>query len=263
MRRKNKLETISKFEMIPLDRILISTSNVRADEFFGDEEDQELVESIGSFGVLQPIIVRAVGDKYEVIIGRRRFLSAKESGLTEIPCIIKDVHDDEALDISLTENLFRKDLDPVTTGRALKRRIKRSGISLREYAKRIGKPASTLSDFIKMTDLSPDMQNEVQAGTVTFRDALKVSRIVPLEKQEALAREAREGGHDSFKKTLDRISQDQEKRGAPPGLLIIRINFGKKSPDYNKLRKLAEGEGIDLSEYCHKILKEHIKSLKG
>ncbi len=153
-------------EMISLDKIVISSSNVRADEYFGDDEDQELVKSIESLGVLQPIIVRQIGDMYELTAGRRRFLSAKESGLTEIPCIIKDASGDEALDISLSENLFRKDLDPVTLGRALKRRIDRSGISLREYARRIGKPASTLSDFIRMTDLSPDMQNEVHAGKV-------------------------------------------------------------------------------------------------
>ena len=248
-------------EMIPLDRISISAFNVRAEEYFGDEEDQELVESIGSFGVLQPIIVRTVGDMYELYSGRRRFLSAKESGLTEIPCIIMDVDDDEALDISLSENLFRKDLDPVTVGRALKRRIDGSGISLREYARRIGMPISTLSEFIRMTDLSPDMQNEVQSGKVTFRDALKVVRMnLPLNKEMELASEAREGGSDAFKNTLDRIASEQEKRGAPKGLLILRISWGQESPEYSALKQFAESEGIDLSEYCQKILAKHVQN---
>jgi len=251
-------------EMIPIARIRISSSNVRAEDYFGDEEDQSFVENVGTHGVMSPIHVRPVGDMYDVYSGRRRFLAAKESGLTEIPCIIKDVHDDEALDISLIENIQRKNLDPVTLGRALKRRIDRSGISLREYAKRIGKPATTLSDYIRMTELSPDMQNEVQTGTVTFRDALKVVRMkLPPEKETSLAKDAREGGSDSFKKTLTRITAEQEKRGAPKGLLIVRINWGQKSTEYSALKQFADSDGIDLSEYCQKILTEHIKSRMG
>jgi len=247
--------------MIALDRISISASNVRADEYFGDEKDQELMESIVSFGVLQPIIVRQFGDMYELIAGRRRFNSARDSGLTEIPCIIKDVDDDEALDISLSENLFRKDLDPVTIGRALKRRIDRSDISMRLYAKRIGMPISTMSEFLRMTDLSPDMQNEVQSGTVTFRDAIKVARMnLPPEKEMTLAMEAREGSSDSFKNTLDRFASEQEKRGAPKGLLIVRISWGQESTEYSALKQFAESDGIDLSEYCQKILTKHVQN---
>ena len=251
-------------EMIPLDRIGISSSNVRVEEYFGDEEDQSFVENVGTHGVLLPIIVTPVGDKYNVYSGRRRFLAAKESGLTEIPCIIKEVHDDEALDISLIENIQRKNVDPMTLGRALKRRIDRSGISLREYARRIGKPAATLSEYIKMNELSPDMQNEVQTGTVTFRDALKIVRMkLPQETEISLAKEAREGGSDSFKNTLSRITAEKETRGAPKGLLIVRINWGKRSSEYTALKKFAKSEGIELSEYCQKILTEHIKSRKG
>ena len=251
-------------EMIPLDRISISTFNVRAEEPFGDEEDQALVENIGSFGVLQPIIVKQVGDMYELTAGRRRFLSAKESGLTEIPCIIKDIDDYESLDISISENLFRKDPDPVTLGRALKRRIDRSGISLNKYARKLGKPASTLSNYIRMTNLSPDMQGEVQAGTVKLTEALKVLGLnLPLEKEMELAMAAREGGSDSFKNTLDRFASEQEKRGAPKGLQIVRISWGHDSPDYSALKQLAESEGKNLSEYCQKILTEHIQSRMG
>ncbi len=250
--------------MIPLDKLRISAHNVRAEEYFGDEEDKSFVENVGSYGVMSPIIVRPVGDMYDVYSGRRRFLAAKENGLTEISCIVKDVHDDEALDISLIENIHRKNLDPVTIGRALKRRIDRSGIKPITYAKKIGISRSTISEYLKMTELSPDMQNEVQTGTVTFREALKVVRMnLSPEKEGALAMEARERGSASFKNTLSRITAEQEKRGAPPGLLIVRINFGQKSRDYNKLKRVAEKEGVELGDYCAKVLKEHSKSLTG
>ncbi|GAH22656.1 unnamed protein product, partial [marine sediment metagenome] len=159
-------------ELIPIDKIRVSTLNIRAEEGFGDEEDQALVENVGSFGILQPIIVRSVGDVYELTAGRRRLLSARENGLTEVPCIVMDVHDEEALDISLIENIHRKDVDPVTLGRALKRRLELSDMSLSLYARRIGKPKSTLSEWLRMNDLSQAMQNEVQSGNIPFRDAL-------------------------------------------------------------------------------------------
>ena len=247
--------------MIPLDKIRISAFNVRAEEFFGDEEDQAFVENVGSYGVMLPITVRPVGDMYDVYSGRRRFLAAKENGLTEIDCIVKEVYDEEALDLSLIENIHRKNLDPVTIGRALKRRIDSTGIKPTAYAKKLGLSKSTMSEYLKMNDLSPDMQNEVQAGTVTFREALKIARLnLPQEQEISLAREAREDGSVSFKNTLSRITAEQEKRGAPKGLLITRINWGFRSKDYNSLKRFAKADDMSITDYCQKILKEHIQS---
>ena len=103
-----------------------------------------------------------------------------------------------------------------------------------------------------------------ESGKVTLREALKVVRLnLPPEKEIALAKESREGGSDSFKKTLERITAEQEKRGAPPGLLIVRINWGFKSKDYNSLKRFAKTDNISITEYCQKIRKEHIQSRKG
>jgi len=248
--------------MIPLDRIRISSQNVRADEPFGDEEDQSFVENMGTYGVLSSIHVRPVGDNiYEVYSGRRRFLAAKENGHTEISCIVNDVDDLEALDISVIENIQRKNADPVTLGRAVKRRLDSSGIRLSDYARRIGMPKQTLQNWLRMNDLSPAMQSEVQCGTVPLRDALKVVRMnLPPEVESTLADEARVDGVEAFKRSLDRIAAEEEKRGAPSGLKIIRINWGFESSEYEALKRFAESEGIDLSEYCQKILTDHIQA---
>jgi len=247
-------------ELIPIDKIKVSTLNIRAEDFFGDEDDQSLVENVGSFGILQPIIVRPVGDMYELTAGRRRLLSARENGFTEVPCIVKDIHDDEALNISLIENIHRKDVDPVTLGRALKRRLEIGDISLSEYARRIGKPKSTLSEWLRMNDLSPAMQNEVQSGNIPFTYALKVARMeLSPEEENILADESRTEGFEAFKNALNRVTEGWEKRGAPKGLLIVRINFGFESHDYEILKRFAESDGLDLSEYCQKILTDHIQ----
>ena len=247
-------------ELIPIEKIRVSDLNIRAETGFGDEEDQALVENVGSFGILQPIIVRPVGDMYELTAGRRRLLSAKENSLTEIPSIVMDIQDDEVLDISLIENIHRKDVDPVTVGRALKRRLAVGDISLSEYARRIGKAKSTLSEWLRMNDLSHDMQNEVQSGNISFKDALKVARLdlSPAE-ETVLADESRTGGFEAFKNALDRVAEGKEKRGAPKGLLIVRINFGLKSQGYEALKRLSDEKGVDLGDYCMKILEDHIK----
>lgn len=251
-------------ESIPLEKIRISDLNVRANDPFGDDDDEELVKNIESIGILQPIIVRPIGDFYEVDVGRRRFLSAQKLGLEEISCIVRDASEDESLDSSLSENIHRKNLDPVTIGRALKRRMNRSGIRPSDYAKILGISRSTMSEYLRMTDLSPDMQNEVQAGTVTFRDALKIVRMNLTPEQEiALAEESRSGGPDSFNQALKRVSAEKEKRGAPKGLLIVRINFGKKSTNYNELNRLAKAENMEIGDFCQKILIEYIKASKA
>ncbi|MCK4266573.1 MAG: ParB N-terminal domain-containing protein, partial [Thermoplasmata archaeon] len=103
--------------MIPLEKIRISAFNMRINEPFGNEkEDQELIENIKSQGIIHPIIVRQIGDIYAVDIGRRRFLGAKAAGLEEISCIVTEMTDDEAMDASFSENIIRKDVDPVTQG---------------------------------------------------------------------------------------------------------------------------------------------------
>lgn len=248
-------------ETIPIEKIRVSGLNIRSGEGFGDEEDEELVSNIEALGILQPIIVRPVGEFYEVDVGRRRFLSAKKLGLTEVPCIVREASAEESMDASLSENIFRKNIDPVTLGRWVKLRLERGDISLSEYARRIGKPKSTLSEWVRMNDLVEELQREVKRGAVPFTYALKVARMdLTPEEERSLAAEAEAGGSEAFKKAVDRIAAGKEKRGAPRGLLVIRISWGLESPDYDGLVRLAEGRGMELGEYCRKILVDHVQS---
>jgi len=250
-----------KIENIPLEKLQISDLNIRKDHQFGDEEDDEFTKNIESIGILQPIVVRPNGDQYEILIGRRRFLSAKQQGTQEIPCIIKDLDADEALDASISENVFRKNVDPVTLGEWIKKRLDHGDISLSQYAKKIGKSKSTLSEWMRMNDLSHELRDEVQRGSVPFNYALKVARMnLTSEQEKMLADESRADGFEAFKKAVDRLKASQEKRGAPKGLQVIRINFGMESLDYRSLSKLSAERGMDLGDYCLSVLLEHIRS---
>lgn len=250
------------FEMIPLEKIRISELNIRANEPFGDEEDDEFVKNIEALGILEPIIVRPNGEIYDVDVGRRRFLSAQKLGMTEIGCMVREASDEESMDASISENIFRKNVDPVTLGRWIKMRLRMGDISLSQYARKIGKSKSTLSQWIRVAELSDKMQREVQRGAVTFQNGLKVARLnLTPEEEGALAEESITGGPEAFNQALSRVSAGRETRGAPKGLLIVRINFGKRSTHYNKLKKLAKLENKDIGEYCQQVVIDHIKTL--
>ncbi len=177
---------------------------------------------------------------------------------------IMESSDVEALDTSINESVLRRNVDPVTLGMWIKMRLAKGDISLSQYAKRIGRAKSVLSEWISMTDLTPEMQIEVKAGTVLFSDAVKVVRLhLPPETEIALAREAREGDREAYLNTLNRLLSVRGKRVSLTGLQVIRIPWGTDSREYSALKQFADSEGILISEYCHRVLTQHIQSQMG
>jgi len=260
-----------KIEYIPVEDIYVSPLNVRAEDDFGNcEEDKVLMNNIRRTDIKQLIVVRPDGNgKYEVIIGRRRFLALKDT-VKEMPCIVRDDWDDrEAVKASLIENLgvLRKDLDPITRAKAIKKLLDMKPNvhgAMTRLARELGIPKQTLSDFLKVLDLTPEMQEKVATGTVTFRDALKVARALSEQEQKALAEEA-EKGSEAFKSALERMLEGKGKRGAPPGLLAVRVIFDPESMEertyFEKLRHYCESKGMKVSEYVKNLLIEHVRSL--
>lgn len=111
---------------------------------------QELMSSIKAKGVLEPILVRPRGDRYEIIAGERRYMASKNVGLKEIPCIEMNVSDNEAMEISLIENLQRKDLDVFEEADGLKALIDIYGYSHAQISEKIGKARSTITEVISI-----------------------------------------------------------------------------------------------------------------
>ncbi|MHC1627627.1 MAG: ParB/RepB/Spo0J family partition protein [Candidatus Nezhaarchaeales archaeon] len=255
-----------KVEIIPVDKIYISPLNVRVDEEFGsDPEDEALKQNVQATGIKQLITVRPNGDRYEVILGRRRFLSIKDT-VKEIPCIVREDWDDmEALKASLIENLeiFRKSLDPIKRAESLKKLIDLSGKGMTAVARELGMAKSTLSEYLKILELSPKMKELVSKRVIPFRDALKVAKLdLNEEQQESLAETAAEKGLEAFKKEVERLQSGKGKRGAPPGLLVIRLVFdprdeGEKEK-FEKLKAICEEKQVDITEYVKSIILEHI-----
>lgn len=138
---------------IPIEKLITNTIQPRKD--FGDLE--ELKESIVEKGILEPILVRPKDGFFEIIAGERRFRAAQMAGNTQVPCIEFDIPDNEALEISIIENIQRKNLDIFEHAFSLKSLSDIYGYTHQEIAKKLGKSRVTVTELIRITDLPPEV----------------------------------------------------------------------------------------------------------
>lgn len=166
---------------------IITSSNQPRREF-NKEKMMELVMSIKEKGVVEPILVRAKGNKYELIAGERRWRAAKEAGLYNIPAIIKNVSDREALELSLIENIQREDLNPIEEARAYQLLIEQFKMGQEEIAKAVGKDRSTVANIIRLLKLPEDIQAELRKENLTMGHARALLSLEDLIKQKMIFR---------------------------------------------------------------------------
>jgi len=256
---------------IPTEKFHVSKLNVRADEAFGEtEEDQQLIAQLRHGKVVQPFKARVEADGYGVYVGRRRFLAKKALGaktfVVGVDCVIEEVKDGEAQEASLVENILRKDINPVARARAFNEVVSRSPTGLRGTARRLGMSPSTLSEYMKILELSPKMQGILAKGLLAYKDGLELARMkVGTQKQDELAELLEKEGWDAFKAELARLGEGKGKRGIPRGTyIILRTTFDRRyKPDielYEKLSSLAEAKNMEVDEYAKEVLRNHVKT---
>ena len=127
-------------------------------EVFNEEALKELAESIKAHGVIQPIIVRKLGDKYEIIAGERRYKASVLAGLTKIPAIIRNLDDKEASKVALLENLQRKDLTPIEEARTYQKILELDSITQEELGRTMGKSQGAIANKMRLLSLPDEVQ---------------------------------------------------------------------------------------------------------
>ncbi len=161
---------------------------------FDERELLELVESIRQVGILQPLVVRPVGEHFEIIAGERRFRAAQIAGLQAVPAVERAASDDDLLTLALVENLQRQDLNAIEKAHGFKRMIDRFSLTQEEAAKRIGKDRSTVANFIRLLDLPESVQHVVSRGTISMGHARALLGLPHASAQQALALRIEEEG---------------------------------------------------------------------
>lgn len=209
----------------------IAVSQVDANPFqprtdFDKAQLEELKQSILSTGILQPILVRPVGERYQVVVGERRLRAAKELGLERIPAIVRQAGDAEVLELALIENVQRADLNPMEKAKAYRRLLQEFGLTQERVAQRVGQERSTVTNFIRLLELPKEVQDHVSRGTLSMGHARALLGMADGARQRELAdRIAREG---VSVRDVERLIA----RGEPPKR---RASRREKSPQVRSL----------------------------
>jgi len=170
---------------------------------FSPEPLSELVESVKERGVLQPLLVRKVADHYELIAGERRLRAAQEANLSEVPAVIMDVGDQEALEIALVENLQRSDLNLVEEAEGYRMLAEKFNLTQEQIAERVGKARPTITNALRLLDLPDAVKQLVAERRITPGHAKALLGLEIPREQELLAE--RVIAEDMSVRTLERI----------------------------------------------------------
>ena len=155
-----------------------------------EKELRELADSIRSSGLLQPVLVRQVGDRFELVAGERRWRAAQLAGLTQIPVLVRSISDDESAVVGLVENLQREDLNAIEKAQGFQTLLKRLGGTQETLAARVGLERSSVANFLRLLDLPDAVQAHVSRGTLTMGHARALLSLPTPEAMEQWATEA-------------------------------------------------------------------------
>jgi ParB family chromosome partitioning protein len=179
-------EVGAHFAEIPVDAIEPNPKQPR--DVFDEEAMAELVTSIREVGVLQPVVVRALGEgRYQLVMGERRLRASKEAGLSAVPAIVRDTGDDAMLRDALLENLHRQQLNPLEEAAAYRQLLDEFGATHEELAERIGRSRSQVSNTLRLLGLPPAVQRRVAAGVLSAGHARALLALDDPEAQDRLA----------------------------------------------------------------------------
>lgn len=263
-----QLEIDSEVRIIPIKEIDPNPYQPR--EFSGAELD-ELVNSIKTNGLLQPILVRKKNSRYELVAGSRRLKAAEIAGFTHVPVVIKNVTESEVLGIALVENIQREDLNPIEEAMAYRRLIDEFGMTQEMVAEKVGKDRSTISNTLRLLLLPEKIKNYLKEEKISEGHARALLRVenkrlmeklckkvikegISVRKLEKLIKEILEKGEKiKIKKSLKKDSVIQEIEEKIAELLGTKVEI-KKGKKKGKI-EIEFYSDDHLSEIIRKILK--------
>jgi ParB family chromosome partitioning protein len=179
------VDSSSVVRSVPIEAVFPSPLQPRTE--FPEDHLAELVDSIRELGIIQPLIVRKSGDRYELIAGERRWRAAKQVGLTHVPAIEREASDREVLEMALIENLQRENLNPMEEAAAYLKLTREFGLTQEVVAKRVGKSRAAVANALRLLDLHPDVQGYLRTFRLSVGHAKVLLGLKSQDEQKALA----------------------------------------------------------------------------
>jgi ParB family chromosome partitioning protein len=237
--------TIPEVSKIPIDRIQHNPFQPRKD--FDSEELDSLGASIRSHGILQPLVVRALGDQFQLVAGERRLRAAQAAGMTEVPVRVVDFNDQEILEATLIENIQRSDLNPIEKAQGFKDYLGRFDMTQEQLAKRLGLDRTTITNLVNLLDLPPAVQEAVRLGQISLGHAKVLKGVDDPQRQVALCKEIIAQGH-SVRATEALVKIHKIEIPAAPAKTLPTKTSHVKSIEDELRQKLATRVEIKLKD---------------
>lgn len=184
--KKQKEEVVTKRDSNEIDIDLIEPNPNQPRTNFKKDELEELAESIKKNGLLQPVLVRKNGDKYEIIAGERRWQACKSIGMKKVPVHIREAADDETIMLALVENIQRSDLNPIEEAYGYRRMMERGKMTQSEVAQAVSKGRSTIANALRLLELPEDAQQLLYEEKITAGHARAILSVPTKEGRRKL-----------------------------------------------------------------------------
>ena len=204
---------------------------------FEEERLNDLASSIQQHGILQPIVLRQTVQGYYIVVGERRFRASKLAGLTEVPAIIKELSDEDMMELAIIENLQREDLNAIEEAESYKKMMTDLNITQQEVARRLGKSRPYIANMLRLLQLPKNVAQMVQHGVLssahgrtllTLKDASKIKKTAKKAAQESWSvRYLEEYVNGLVSKDISR-KVDKETKGSKPKMIQQQERFLKK-----------------------------------
>ena len=174
----DELPAVSRMEELDIESIIPNPKQPRT--IFDDDALEELADSIATLGLIQPITVRREDDgKYIIISGERRWRASRLAGRKTIPAYVREADDKELHEMALVENIQRQDLNAMEIAISLQRLIDECGVTQETVAQRVGKKRSTIANYLRLMQLSPEVQAALKANLITMGHAKAIAGVEP------------------------------------------------------------------------------------
>ena len=238
---------------------------------FDEDSLQELAESLKQFGMLQPILVQNRGDYYEIIAGERRWRAAKIAGLKEVPVIVRELTDQEIVEISLIENIQREDLNPIEEAKAYKRLLTEFHLKQDEVAERVSKSRTAVTNSMRLLKLCDEVQKMVVDDMISTGHARALISIEDPEEQYLIAQKIFD--EKLSVREVEKLVKDLHKPPKPPKeenktlqAIYQEISERLKQSLSTKVSVSAKQNGagkIEIEFYNHEDLERLLERITG
>lgn len=176
-------------DLMDLDIDRIDPAEMQPRGVFKEDKLEELAQSIRHNGIIQPLVVRRTGERFQIIAGERRWRAAQKAGLHRVPCIVKEVSQDNVWELSLIENIQREELNPIEEANAYKNLLEKRDLTQEEVAQRVGKDRSSITNALRLLKLPPEVQKMVEEDKLSMGHARALLSVDSPERQIMLAKE--------------------------------------------------------------------------